>query len=84
MTRSIFIAQCLLFGDNKKHNVTIVVPEMTELINWANKQTSIAKEDVVAPYDKLLVHADVRRLLTQELAHMCAPMKVPSPLDSHS
>ena len=56
MTRSIFIAQCLLYGDNKKHNVTIVVPEMTELVNWAGKQPSIAPEDVKAPYDKLLVH----------------------------
>ena len=57
MTRSIFIAQCLLYGDNKKHNVTIIVPEMTELVNWASKQTSISPEDVKAPYDKLLVHA---------------------------
>ena len=75
MTRSIFIAQCLLYGDNKKHNVTMIVPEMTELVNWASKQTSISPEDIKQP-DKLLMHADVRKLITQELAHMCAPMKV--------
>jgi hypothetical protein len=47
---------------------------MTEVVNWASKQSSIAPEDLQQP-DKLLVHADVRRLLTQELAHICAPMK---------
>ena len=61
MTRSIFIAQCLLYGDNKKHNVTIIVPEMTELVNWASKQSSIAPEDLKQP-EKLLVHAGGYRI----------------------
>ena len=59
----------------------MIVPEMTELVNWASKQTSISPEDIKQP-DKLLMHADVRKLITQELAHMCAPMKVAT-LDCH-
>ena len=36
-------SQAFLYGDNKKFNVTIVVPEMPELRAWAEKQ-GVSKE----------------------------------------
>ena len=39
MTRSQFIAQALLYGDNQKNCVIIIVPEIQEIKTWATLQT---------------------------------------------
>jgi long-subunit acyl-CoA synthetase (AMP-forming) len=34
MTRSIFIAQCLLYGDNKKYNVSILISSFVVIVQY--------------------------------------------------
>jgi len=44
-----------LFGDNKKHNVTIVVPDLNEIKTWAVNQPAIDKFTMDHP-EKLINH----------------------------
>jgi hypothetical protein len=47
--------QAFLFGDNKKHNVTIVVPDLNEIKTWAVNQPAIDKFTMDHP-EKLINH----------------------------
>lgn len=44
--RSLFIAQALLYGDNRKHTVVLVVPEWAEVRAWAIKNIPNTPADV--------------------------------------
>ena len=37
VTRSQYIAQALLYGDNRKHCIVVIVPDFAEIKQWAKK-----------------------------------------------
>jgi long-chain acyl-CoA synthetase len=61
ITLSPYIAQCLVHGADKSHNVAIIVVDMTTLAQYADTHR-IAREPAV-----LLQHPKVRELIRQEL-----------------
>jgi len=71
--RSQFIAQTMLFGDNKIHTVLLVVPELAELRAWATKQgiASAAGESL----EQIVRHAQVVQLLSSEIASASVALK---------
>ncbi len=56
-----YINQIMVFGDNKPHNVAIVVPDVAALEGWASGQ------GLTADLDALLADASVRALYQKEL-----------------
>ena len=46
-----YIAQCVIYGDNKPHNVALIVPDMAALKEWAKAQ------GIDADGEELLSHA---------------------------
>jgi long-chain acyl-CoA synthetase len=57
-----YIAQCVVFGADKQHNVALIIPDMAALRSWARSQ-GMTEEG-----EELLAHAKVRSLLEQEVA----------------
>lgn len=62
ITLSPFIAQAMVHGQNKPHNVALLVPERANLAAWA-KERGLAED-----YDKLVASAEVKQLLAAEVA----------------
>jgi len=56
-----FIAQCVIYGDNKPHNVALIVPDKVALSEWAKTQ------GLTVEGEELLGHASVRTLLEGEV-----------------
>jgi long-chain acyl-CoA synthetase len=56
-----YIAQCVIYGDNKPHNVALIVPDLAALKTWAQAQ------GITAEGEELLSHASVRSLLEDEV-----------------
>jgi long-chain acyl-CoA synthetase len=75
ITRSQFIAQALLYGDNKKFNIAVIVPDIVELRGWMARQPHFVHGDGEMELKDLLNHEEVRKLLNAELAHVCSTMK---------
>jgi long-chain acyl-CoA synthetase len=70
--RSQFIAQTLLYGDNRIHTVVLVVPELIELRAWAVKSGITGEVDTL---QQLMQHQAVQALLTSEIAAASATLK---------
>ncbi|HLK40196.1 MAG TPA: long-chain fatty acid--CoA ligase [Polyangiaceae bacterium] len=64
-----YIAQCLIFGSDRPHNVALIVPDMPELRAWA-KTHGIDTDD-----DTLLRDSRVRKLLEIEVETFSAEFK---------
>jgi long-chain acyl-CoA synthetase len=56
-----YIAQCVIYGDNKPHNVALIVPDKVALKEWAKAQ------GISADGEELLADARVRSLLESEV-----------------
>jgi long-chain acyl-CoA synthetase len=70
--RSQFVAQALLYGDNRIHTVVLVVPELLELRAWAVKNGITGEVDTL---QQLLQHQPIQALLTSEIAAASATLK---------
>jgi long-chain acyl-CoA synthetase len=57
-----YIAQCMVFGSDKPHNVAVIIPDLPALQAWAQSQ------GMSETGDALITHAKVRALLEQEVA----------------
>ncbi|HVW26124.1 MAG TPA: long-chain fatty acid--CoA ligase [Polyangiaceae bacterium] len=57
-----YIAQCMVFGSDRPHNVAVIVPDMAAVQAWAESQGLTEKGDA------LISHPRVRALLEQEVA----------------
>jgi len=68
--RSLFIAQAVVYGDNKAFNVALLVPEIAEIRSWAARQKINAPDDAT-----LMQTAEVKALLSDELVSTSAMMK---------
>jgi long-chain acyl-CoA synthetase len=64
-----YIAQCVVFGSDKQHNVALIIPDLVAVRAWA--QAEGMNEDG----DGLLTHPKVRALLEQEVAKYNADFK---------
>lgn len=64
-----FIANVIVFGDNKPHNVALIVPDQAALAAWASKEGLAAKNDA------LLEEPKVRELFAAELKRCSAEFK---------
>jgi len=73
VSRSQFVAQACIFGDNRKYNIVLLVPEMAEIRAWAARQKipSLPLNDPRALLDSDIVKA----LLSDELVSTCVGMK---------
>lgn len=69
--RSQFIAQALLYGDNRIHTVVLVVPELAEIRAWALKRGMEG-----STLEMLCKHEAVVKLLTDEIAAASFALKV--------
>jgi long-chain acyl-CoA synthetase len=56
-----YIAQCVIYGDNKPHNVALIVPDLAALRVWAQAQR------ITAEGEELLAQPRVRSLLEAEV-----------------
>ncbi|HEX4478432.1 MAG TPA: long-chain fatty acid--CoA ligase [Polyangiaceae bacterium] len=61
LTLSPYIAQCVIFGSDKPHNVALIVPDMAALSVWAKSQ------GITVDGEALLGDPTVRRLLETEV-----------------
>jgi long-chain acyl-CoA synthetase len=61
ITLSPYIAQCMVHGADRPHNVALVVPDMEALQKWAHGQ------GIAASGEALLGHQQVRQLIQTEL-----------------
>jgi long-chain acyl-CoA synthetase len=75
ITRSQFIAQALLYGDNKKFNIAVIVPDIVELRGWMARQPHFVQGSGELSLEELLCHEEVRKLFSSELQHVCSTMK---------
>jgi long-chain acyl-CoA synthetase len=57
-----YIAQCMVFGSDKPHNVAVIIPDMPAVQAWAQSQ------GMTETGDELITHPKVRGLLEQEVA----------------
>jgi long-chain acyl-CoA synthetase len=64
-----YIAQCVVFGADKRHNVALIVPDLAALRAWA------PAEGVTGEGEALLTHPKVRELLEREVAKYNAEFK---------
>lgn len=71
ITRSQFVAQSLLYGDNKKYNIVFIVPDFVELKAWATKKGITGWSDDIT----LAKNEEVIKLLSEEVSHACTFMK---------
>tara|TARA_A100001035_G_C27766332_1_gene493895 strand:+ start:28 stop:1464 length:1437 start_codon:yes stop_codon:yes gene_type:complete len=73
LTRSQFIAQTLVYGDNKPFNVVLVVGDVIELRAWSAKQgLPFGPESTLA---EMVAHDDVIKLLNDELRAVSGTLK---------
>lgn len=70
ITRSQFIAQSLLYGDNQPHTVVLIVPDILTLKEWGANQGLPEME--LSEYVK---QDEVVRLLTSEITAACQALK---------
>jgi len=71
LTRSRYVSQVFLYGDNKPFNVVLIVPEITEVRTWADNLGLDYQND-----DKILMELDeVQGLLSKELLEAGASVK---------
>lgn len=56
-----YIAQCVVYGSNKPHNVAFIVPDMLAVREWAEKQ-GLTGDD-----DQLLTNDRIRKLIEEEV-----------------
>ena len=71
ITRSTFVCQSFLFGDNKPFNIAIVVPEFGELRQWVKKRGMPDFPD----NESLMKNHEVLKLMTDEITMACSLMK---------
>lgn len=71
LSRSQFIAQAFIYGDNKPFNIALLVPDMVELSAWALSHNLVFESPAA-----LLLLPQVQELLTNEVVHASIPMKV--------
>jgi long-chain acyl-CoA synthetase len=62
-----FIVNVMIYGDNKPHNVTVVVPDMSSIERWAKHNGFDIKDPATDPR--------VRELLTTEIDRQAASFK---------
>jgi len=70
--RSQFIAQTMLYGDNKIHTVLLVVPELSELRVWALKNGITGEIDTL---EQIIKHPPIIQLLSSEISSASAILK---------
>lgn len=73
LTRSQFIAQTFLFGDNKPHNIALVVGDVLEIRAWGQKQGLPFTADTTLA--DMLQHEEVLKLLGDELKAVSGTLK---------
>jgi len=64
-----YIAQCMVFGADKPHNIALIIPDMQAVQAWAQAQ------GMTETGDALVTHPKVRALLEQEVAKYNAEFK---------
>jgi long-chain acyl-CoA synthetase len=57
-----YIAQCVVFGSDRRHNVALIIPDLAAVRAWAESQGTKVDDDA------LLTEPSVRALLEQEVA----------------
>jgi long-chain acyl-CoA synthetase len=67
ITKSPYIDQALLFGDNRKYITALVVPEKCAIEEYAREKSLIA-----AGYEELLRSAEIRELISGEIERTTA------------
>jgi long-chain acyl-CoA synthetase len=76
--RSRFVLQSFIYGDNKPHNICLVVPDMVELNTWA-KGKGLIENDIPAgnqdAISELLAMDEVISLLADEISYASRNMK---------
>lgn len=76
--RSRFVLQSFIYGDNKPHNICLVVPDMVELNTWA-KGKGLIENDIPAgnqdAISELLSMDEVISLLADEISYASRNMK---------
>ena len=70
VSRSRYVAQTFLYGDNKAYNVVFIVPEIAEVRGWADKNKLDYADD-----NALMRLDEVRGLLSKEILENSAAMK---------
>lgn len=71
VNRSKFVMQSFVFGDNKKFNTMIVIPEMAELQKWLKRTQPTASADPV----EVMENPAVKELISDEIATACVGLK---------
>lgn len=69
--RSIYISQCIIYGDNKEYNIVLIVPDFTELKCWAEKNRNWNYIDD----ETLLNTCFVTDLISSEIETACQLMR---------
>ncbi|HEX4341681.1 MAG TPA: long-chain fatty acid--CoA ligase [Polyangiaceae bacterium] len=64
-----YVAQCVVFGSDKQHNVALIIPDLVAVRTWAQQQ------GMTEDGDALLTNPKVRALLEQEVAKYSAEFK---------
>jgi long-chain acyl-CoA synthetase len=67
---SSYIANVMIYGDNKPHNVALVIPDMESVRKWAKEHGLDASDDA-----KLVEDPKVRELLRTEIEKHSADFK---------
>ncbi len=76
VSRSRYIAQTFLYGDNKPHTMVLVVPEIAEVRGWADNHGLAYKNDAGENDDNVLMQLDeVKGLISKEILENSVAMK---------
>lgn len=78
LCRSRFVLQSFIYGDNKPHNICLIVPDMVELNSWAKSKNLIESEIDATNQDailELLAREEVISLVADEISHASRNMK---------
>ena len=76
VTRSRYVAQSFIYGDNKPYNVVLIVPEIGEVRAWADKNKLAYTDSKGVKDDHVLMQLDeVRGLISKEILEVSASMK---------
>eukprot|EP00595_Chromulina_sp_UTEXLB2642_P000701 CAMPEP_0196761274 /NCGR_PEP_ID=MMETSP1095-20130614/429_1 /TAXON_ID=96789 ORGANISM="Chromulina nebulosa, Strain UTEXLB2642" /NCGR_SAMPLE_ID=MMETSP1095 /ASSEMBLY_ACC=CAM_ASM_000446 /LENGTH=537 /DNA_ID=CAMNT_0042110559 /DNA_START=460 /DNA_END=2073 /DNA_ORIENTATION=+ len=72
LARSLYIAQALIYGDNKPYNVALVVPDIAEIKSWCEKRgIKIPSTN----YNDIYKHESVINLIKLELNQVSSVLK---------
>lgn len=71
IARSHFIAQALIYGDNRPYNVALIVLDLVELKDWCAKNSISGADDM----SKLAKHEKIIDLIAHELSQVSGVMK---------